>query len=227
MQIWHDRSAVDFVCTYHVNDRQKIKRQIFERNLLSEGLLLNRDETQDIHFLKIHVTHEVLCRYAEILKFKFPIKLDESENEYALENESKMVRNVKSLFDGFYKKVRLDKRVFPDNEYQLYHEFSRDKSYLFDMHDPNFFPRTIRLAVIGFILERTSFSDHSDDNCSGIDKLLSDNAYISAYPLHDIEQRTLLLNEWGKMKNWIKHQVKLKQTNVKSAFKFKLFIANR
>lgn len=160
------------------------------------------------------MTHEVLCRYAEILKFKFPIRLDESESEYALENESQMVRNVKSMFDGIYRYIRLDKRIFPKRSYELYHEFSRDKSYLFDVNEPNFFPCFVRLAVINFILERTAFADKSEDNlnCIGIDKLLSDAAYISAYPLHDGHhmdqgsQRALLFNEWAKMKNWVKHQ---------------------
>lgn len=178
------------------------------------GILLDRDESQDIHFLKIHVTHEVLCRYAEILKFKFPIKLEESETEYALESESKTMRSVRSMFDGIYKRIRLDQRIFPKRSYELYHEFSRDKSYLFDFHEQNFFPGFVRLAVINFILERTSFADNAEDNlnCIGIDKLLADSAYISAYPLHDGHhmdngsQRALLHNEWAKMKNWIRHQ---------------------
>lgn len=214
LQIWQDSKSVDFVLAYNANDRQKIKRQIFERNLLSEGLLLDRDETQDIHFLKIQVTQEVLCRYAEILKFKFPIRLDESETEYALENDNKILQNVKSVFDGIYRHIRLDKRVFPKKTYELYHEFSRDKSYLFDVNDPNFFPCFVRLAVVNFILERTAFADKSDDsiNCIGIEKLLADSAYISAYPLHDGHhmdqgsQRALLFKEWAKTKNWIKHQ---------------------
>lgn len=182
--------------------------------MLSEGLLLDRDESQDIHFLKIHATHEVMCRYAEILKFKFPIKLDDEDSDYALESESKIVRNVKSMFDGIYKFIRLDVKIFPPNKYELYHEFSRDKSYLFDVNEPHFFPCFVRLAVVNFILERTAFADHAEDNlnCIGIDKLLADKAYINAYPLHDGHQmdqgsqRALLLNEWANMKNWLKHQ---------------------
>lgn len=190
------------------------KSCLTENYIILLGVLLDRDESQDIHFLKIHVTHEVLCRYAEILKFKFPIKLDENESEYALGTESQTIRGFKLLFNGIYKKVRLDKRIFPQKNYELYHEFSRDKSYLFDVNEPNFFPGFVRLAVISFILERTAFADHTDDNlnCIGIDKLLADTAYISAYPLHDGHQmdqgsqRALLYNEWAKMKNWIRHQ---------------------
>ncbi|CRK98841.1 CLUMA_CG011990, isoform B [Clunio marinus] len=162
---WHEHKSVDFVLAYNPNERQKIKRQIFEKNLLSEGLLLHHDEAQNIHFVKIHVTHEVLCRYAEILKFKFPIKLDENESDFALEDEiGEVSRSIKSIFDSIYKYIRLDKRLFPSRKYELYHEFSRDKSYLFDVNDPDFFPCYVRLAVVSFILERTAFADNPGDN---------------------------------------------------------------
>lgn len=215
MQIWQDSKSVDFILAYDKNDRQNIKRKIFELNLVSEGLLLDRDETQDPHFLKIHATHEVLCRYAEILKFKFPIKLDESEADFVLKNESKILQNAKSIFDSCYRYIRLDKKIFPTKQYEIYSEFSRDKSYLFDVNDPNFFPCFVRLAVVNFILERTAFADNAGDNlnCIGIDKLLQDSVYITAYPIHDGHhldqgsQRAILFNEWAKTKNWMKHQV--------------------
>lgn len=50
------------------------KRQAFESNLESEGLMLEREQTQRIHFVKIHAPKEVLERYCEILKVKMPIK---------------------------------------------------------------------------------------------------------------------------------------------------------
>lgn len=51
------------------------KREVFEENLLQEGLELERyviDE--EIHFVKIHAPLEVLRRYAEILKLRLPMK---------------------------------------------------------------------------------------------------------------------------------------------------------
>jgi anoctamin-1 len=190
----------------------QIKRQIFERNLLQEGLLLDRDESQSIHFLKIRATREVLFRYAEILKFKFPIKLDENESEDQLEHNRKIKLQENPILGRFYRLFQLNRRIFPHKRYELFHEFSRDKSYLFDVNDPNFFPNFVRFACINFILQRTPFSDNVDDNCFGIDKLLADSAYTNAYPLHDGHhldescQRGLLYKEWGTVKNWLKHQ---------------------
>lgn len=214
--MWQIDTNVDFILAYYPNDRHRMRRQIFEKHLLSEGLLLDRDETHETHFLKIHVTFEVLCRYAEILKFKFPIRLDEHESEDILEDGEvpKPIRAVKSIFDGIYKRIRLDERLFPPQKYEIHHEFSRDKYYLFNIMDANFFPCGVRLAVINFILERTPFADNSADNQNGIgiERLLSDGVYISAYPVHDGHhqnrgsQRFLLFEEWARMKNWLKLQ---------------------
>lgn len=205
----------DFVLAYNPNNdgTSKIKRQIFERNLANEGLILERDESQKIHFVKLHATREVLCRYAEILKFKFPIRLDENESEDQKEHNRRVsAERKKSFFEKFYHCFRLNRKLFPEKRYELYHEYSRDKSYLFDVHDPTFFPAFVRISVVNFILERNAFADQPDDNCIGIDKLLSDGAYTAAYPLHDGHhtnadcQRGLLHKEWGLVKNWIKHQ---------------------
>lgn len=68
--------SVDFVLAYdEQGDHRNVeKRQIFESNLETVGLLLEREENQRIHFVKIHVPREVLCQYAEILKLRLPIR---------------------------------------------------------------------------------------------------------------------------------------------------------
>jgi anoctamin-1 len=174
--------------------------------------MFERDESQSVHFIKIHATREVLCRYAELLKFKFPIKLDESESDDQLEHDRKINKRNRSMFAGFYRKFQLNRRLFPEKRYELFHEFSRDKSYLFDLSDKNFFPNYVKFSIINFILERTPFVKNGDDNCVGIDKLLADSVYTAAYPLHDGHHlnsecaRGLLYKEWGELKNWLKHQ---------------------
>lgn len=201
---------------YNENDGINImKRQIFEKNLLSEGLFLEADKTQtSVHFVKINVPFEVTCRYAEIMKFKFPIKQTDDDSDFN-QHEFELFRNIKSVFRRMFKCVRLNDKIFPKaTEYDLYHEFSRGQSYLFNIDQPDFFPNYVRLAVINFILERTTFTEDKDDNqhLVGIEKLLADGAYNSVYPLHDGSykekgcQRNLLYEEWASLKVWIKHQ---------------------
>jgi anoctamin-1 len=58
----------------HTIDTNSEKREIFEHNLMSQGLELEKEENQKLHFVKIHVPMEVLCRYCEIMKIKMPMK---------------------------------------------------------------------------------------------------------------------------------------------------------
>lgn len=50
------------------------KREIYERNLESKGLVLEKEEKLKFHFVKIHVPENVLSQYCEILKMRMPIK---------------------------------------------------------------------------------------------------------------------------------------------------------
>lgn len=60
----------------------------------------------------------------------------------------------------------------------------------FDIADKDFFTQDIRIAVVRFILERTSFTGEPEmeDSCIGVQKLLDDKIYKGAYPLHDVRQ---------------------------------------
>lgn len=55
-------------------ESKREKRAIFEENLFTEGLELEKESFELLHFTKIHVTIEVLRRYSEILKLRMPMK---------------------------------------------------------------------------------------------------------------------------------------------------------
>lgn len=73
---------VDFCLVWDSNnelsntEEARQRREIFERNLEEEGLILEREklESSNYNFVKIHAPHEVLCRYAEILKLKMKMR---------------------------------------------------------------------------------------------------------------------------------------------------------
>lgn len=58
------------------------------------------------------------------------------------------------------------------------------------MDNPKFFTDDVKVAVITFILERTSFLENTIDEDApegvGIQKLLNDKVFRDAYPLHDV-----------------------------------------
>jgi anoctamin-1 len=53
------------------------KRKTFEKNLIKEGLELEKVSGPGVplHVIKIHAPDEILRRYAEILKLRMPMKL--------------------------------------------------------------------------------------------------------------------------------------------------------
>ncbi|XP_055711894.1 anoctamin-4 isoform X2 [Phlebotomus papatasi] len=205
--------SVDFVLSYLGDDPDPInaeKREAFQRNLMSEGLDLEIEKNQRIHFVKIHAPVEVLCRFCEILKMKMPIKKIEG-SEDIIQEEFHLLDEMKSFFGKPFEFVKLDPNLFPERNNELRAEFSREKSYLFDTDRPDFFSPDVRIAVVNFILERQRFGNDKEQSV-GIEKLLTDGVYSNAYPLHDGDlktpdsQRYLLLNEWASVKQWIRHQ---------------------
>ncbi|XP_063708488.1 anoctamin-5 isoform X2 [Culicoides brevitarsis] len=215
---------VDFVLSYpaiplspgkeNANEAADEKRQLFCANLEKEGLELEYEKTQSIHFVKIHAPKHVLCKYAELLKWEMPIKRSLWKKEDVDYNEYRLLTNMKSFFGRPFRFVKLDPVKFPHRPKEMYHEFSRDKDYLFDIDDKDFFTQDVRIAVVSFILERCAFTDEpeSSNACVGIQKLLDDKIYKGAYPLHDGDpndvksKRGLLLAEWASISKWIRHQ---------------------
>ncbi|XP_022914526.2 anoctamin-1-like [Onthophagus taurus] len=197
----------DYVIAYDTTtDPIKLKkRETFEQNLIDVGLILKKDEHQHrINFIKIYVPREVLCQYAELLKLRLPIK--DPEGFTPKENIFSSV--IKRCLDRC--KVRLDEKKFPPQQYKLTAEFSRDKYYLFDVDDPNFFNIGVRISVISYILDREKYG--KEDHSKGIKNLISTDVYKAAYPLHDGDlnnkssKRKLLLDEWASVSKWVKYQ---------------------
>lgn len=65
--------------------------------------------------------------------------------------------------------------------------------FRFDMDSDNFFTTSVKCVVVNFILEREKFTD--DPNAAydvGIAKLLADEVYKAAYPLHDVSHIHLI-----------------------------------
>ncbi|XP_012266555.2 anoctamin-4-like isoform X2 [Athalia rosae] len=198
-----DKELPDFVLAYVDQEPNNVaRRKTFEQNLLDQGLRLEYEQNQNLCFVKIYSTQEVLCRYCDIMKLRMPIK--QTAEERALTQEpTDIFDDARSYFAQVFHFATLDRAKFPSRKYQLAAEFSRDKAYLFDIEAENFFPWGIRSMIVDFILARQA---------EGIHTLLNDGVYAAAYPLHDgtYKQsgsvRALLHQEWGATRKWIKLQ---------------------
>lgn len=94
---------------------------------MKEGLELEKEETQKVHFVKIHAPAEVLCRYSEFLKLKLPLKTVK-EQDQVCEPEYNVLGSIRKLFTC--KAAQLDEGLFPPPEHKLLHEYTRDKKDL-------------------------------------------------------------------------------------------------
>lgn len=124
---------MDYVLVYHGHDLNEVnirKREIFEQNLQTDGLELEVEKTQKIHFVKIHAPVEVLCRYCEILKIKLPIKKIFDEDVKTDQDDLKIMQGFKSFFGRPFQFIKLDPKIFPPREHEFTVEFSREKMYL-------------------------------------------------------------------------------------------------
>uniref|UniRef100_A0AAR5PM38 Anoctamin n=1 Tax=Dendroctonus ponderosae TaxID=77166 RepID=A0AAR5PM38_DENPD len=215
------------------------KRRIFEKNLIDEGLDLEYEnqESSKLKFVKIHAPLEVLRRYGEILKLRMPMKEDlcKLPKEYRLNifgnasayltQKIPALRQVSHRTNFFvegvseqWAKVKewifLDKDKFPENDQQRFTAiYSRDREYLFDINSPCFFTSAIHSRIVQFILDRKRFSDNRvNDFAFGMERLIDDNVYAAAYPLHDGDLttentvRNLLYTEWACLGKWYRYQ---------------------
>ncbi|GBP18543.1 Anoctamin-5 [Eumeta japonica] len=213
------------------------ERRVFEENLEQEGLQLEReapDNLYGLHFVKIHTPLTVLRDYSEILKLRMPMKesskIQKGGRTNAIlnaalymskfsalkdvhEKTNSVLEKMEDAWNRIMSNFRVDTRIFPERKHRLTAIYSKDKEYLFDTMADCFWTPAIRSRIVQFILDRKKFSSSpSDDFAFGITRLISNNTYSAAYPLHDGNCKTpgsmryLLLSEWANVSKCLKHQ---------------------
>uniref|UniRef100_A0A1A9X1M3 Anoctamin n=1 Tax=Glossina brevipalpis TaxID=37001 RepID=A0A1A9X1M3_9MUSC len=212
--------SIDFVLVFRLNNQSHIeaenaeKRRVYEGNLEMEGLEIERTfkEKEQIYFVKIHAPLEVLRRYAEILKLRMPMK--EIPGMSVVNRSTKSVfSSLKGVVTFFMKHIYVDERYFPRLTQRFTAIYSRDKEYLFDIRHSNFFTPAVRSRIVQFILDRQRFTPKTQDEMAfGIERLVADNVYCAAYPLHDGEitekytMRNTLYDHWASIRKWYRYQ---------------------
>ncbi|XP_011697845.1 PREDICTED: anoctamin-1 isoform X2 [Wasmannia auropunctata] len=212
--------SVDFVLVWDEYNgeaqayRNVERRRIFEKNLEKEGVQLEYEqaESNGLHFIKIHAPKEVLRRYAEILKLRLPMR-ELPCYEMHETSSNIIIKEVNSLFRRIMNRYYVDTAIFPTMKQNFTAVYSRDKDYLFDLDSPNFFTSATRSRIVQFILDRTRFTETKEDDFAfGVERLISEHAYVAAYPLHDgslhtpDSMRYLLYSEWASLRKCLHYQ---------------------
>ncbi|XP_064489582.1 anoctamin-2-like isoform X2 [Ornithodoros turicata] len=194
---------VDFVLVYSPTKNQLV-RDVFEEELMKTGLLLEYvpQNSNGLCFVKIHAPWEVLRCFAEIMRFKMPVK------EWDLR-----VQERDAMLECDDVEVCYQRR--PHKQFSV--TFSMSKEYLFDIphRKESFFSAQQRAQIVSFILQRKSFSRKSSEKKHkfGVSRLLADGTYLAAFPLHEGSGkkgegsfRSALLSEWASVFSVFKRQ---------------------
>ncbi|XP_044278201.1 anoctamin-2 [Varanus komodoensis] len=180
-----DVEVVDLGPLDPLEEAKREQRDEFERNLMEAGLEIEKDvenKSQGLSFVRIHAPWNVLSREAEFLKIKMPTK-----KTYEIKEEGGIVKKLSKIWHKLTEP--LQPKVPQQNSTRmknLSYPFAREKIYLYNIQDKDtFFDNATRSRIVHEILKRT-YSSKAKNNM-GINTLIVNNVYETAYPLHDGE----------------------------------------
>ncbi|NXP28326.1 ANO6 protein, partial [Scytalopus superciliaris] len=197
--------------THKRSDRrkQKRKRQVYESNLINNGLQLEATRSvldEKLIFVKVHAPWDVLCTYAEVMHIKLPLQHND-------------LKTRDSAFNWFSRLFRVDENIIKPEQEFFTAPFQKEHLSNFYIHDKDtFFNPATRSRIVHFILSRVEYATKNNVKKFGINKLLDTGIYKAAFPLHDSDfrhlstdpkcpsERYLLYREWAHPKNIFKLQ---------------------
>ncbi|NXR62842.1 ANO6 protein, partial [Rhadina sibilatrix] len=211
---------IDFVLVYEDESKkmshkrsdrkkQKRKRQVYESNLINNGLHLEATRSvldEKLIFVKVHAPWEVLCTYAEVMHIKLPLQHND-------------LKTRDSAFNWFSRLFRVDENIIKPEQEFFTAPFQKEHLSNFYIQDKDtFFNPATRSRIVHFILSRVEYGKKNNVKKFGINKLLDTGIYKAAFPLHDSSfrhpsadpncpsERYLLYREWAHPKNIFKLQ---------------------
>ncbi|KAG7497294.1 anoctamin-4 isoform X1 [Solea senegalensis] len=219
------KSRIDYILVYRKSSSLSEKREVFERNIRAEGLQMEKEASltnSDVIFLKLHAPWDVLCRYAELMNIRMPFRRKIFYKHRRHKFMSRMEKRV-NKFRGWLprKPMKFDNNTLPDLEENesFTAPFSRSRIHHFIIHNKDtFFNNATRSRIVHHILQRVKYEEGK--NKMGLNRLLSNNSYEAAFPLHEgsyhsknsirthgaENHRHLLYECWAWWGVWYKYQ---------------------
>ncbi|CAK5087863.1 unnamed protein product [Meloidogyne enterolobii] len=226
------KRLIDFVLAYEVKamdeyeskeessgDEQMEKRQIFESNMQALGLELEyvTSKQGNVKFILVHAPFRVLMKQAELLMIRMPVHRNDEVNLM-----DGCINSILKRIKFLNHKESLKNRI--ETEEYFCQPFVAQHLHCFvNWENPdNFFSRADRARMVYDLLIRTRYDrgNRVDKMRFGIERLIRNNTYSAAYPLHEEldtssktddystcpSDRQLLYETWVKLKNLVKYQ---------------------
>ncbi|XP_076466402.1 anoctamin-4-like isoform X2 [Babylonia areolata] len=211
---------IDYMFAYKYDaspdEKKKSRREEFEGNLRKAGMALEQetvqyDDNDSVVYVKVHAPWSVLTAQAEIMNMKMPLQKND------------MVESMESCWQKCPTPFDNNADILPVIPDYFTAAFSREREEQFIIENKDtFFSTAQRSLLVYQVLQRCVFDKHEEKGKSkfGIKKMLSNNCYDAAYPLHEgdftsehsiltrgkANNRHLLYETWAKPGAWYKFQ---------------------
>ncbi|KAJ9592479.1 hypothetical protein L9F63_015895 [Diploptera punctata] len=192
-------------------------RQRFMANLRKAGLDMEEEVIESsnkkvVFFIKLHATWPVLCHYAEELNMRAPLQAHPNPSV----NWSHLVLKVLRLPNIMYEEVPNK----PLDYYTCPFRKSKLDRFLGSENRETYFTNVQRGRILYEILSTAIFGKKKKGEV-GIDRLVEEGVFSSAFPLHDgpyevkrkrgvpegpLNPRQVLYEYWARWGKWYKYQ---------------------
>ncbi|XP_066477596.1 anoctamin-7 [Tiliqua scincoides] len=194
----------------------RVWRERFLHKLQMAGLRMELHTTENarklVYYILLNAPWSVLCYYAEDLRLRVPLQAVPNQDDT---NWSQRILMKLGILNLLYDEV-------PDLPLDYYTcHFKANKLQRFfgsDNHD-TFFSSTQRHRILYEILATTSYGNPKEGEV-GIERLLNEDVFTAAFPLHDgsykipvveipstkLNQRQILFHYWAQWSKWKKYQ---------------------
>ncbi|KAK1162701.1 hypothetical protein AOXY_G17613 [Acipenser oxyrinchus oxyrinchus] len=197
------------------NENHEKWRQTFLKKLEKSGIRIEmhsvQSEKTDITYVLLNAPWSVQCYYAEELSLRVPLQVV----PHQISNWSDKALKKMGIPNIMYQEVP----NYPPDLYTCQFRLSKLQRFIGSDNPDTFFKNTQRHQILYEILARTPYGALKRGEV-GIDRLVNENVFKAAYPLHDgpfndppgnqdpksLNLRQILYLYWGQWKCWYKYQ---------------------
>ncbi|XP_051814353.1 anoctamin-7 [Acanthochromis polyacanthus] len=205
--VWEERKGVD---SAHAKFREEFLKRLRRCGLLQEQRVVLQ-EKKKTSFILLSAPWSLLCYYAEEISLRVPLQVVEAPNL----NWSEQVLSKLSLPNPLSQDVPNP----PADYYTCQFRTNKLQRFLGSDHQETFFKTTQRHQVLYEILARTPYGSVKKGEV-GIDRLVSEQVFTAAYPLHQgdfrlpsppvppncLGLRQILYAYWAQWSCWKRYQ---------------------
>ncbi|XP_042315616.1 anoctamin-7 [Sceloporus undulatus] len=194
----------------------RVWREKFLNKLQMAGLKMEKHVAQNakklVHFVLLSAPWSVLCYYAEDLRLRVPLQVVPNQDVTNWSHRILLKLGISNLLHD-------EVPDLPVDYYTCHFKANKLPWFLGSDNHETFFSSTQRHRILYEILATTSYGNPKAGQV-GIERLLSENVFTAAFPMHDgpykmpseemvpppLNQRQILFHYWAQWSKWKKYQ---------------------